>query len=122
MRAVAVVVEKGRLLVIRRVRDGNEYWVLPGGSIEPGESPEQACVRELREETGLHGIVLQRIGVTDDAEYFHVQAGGVPHLGGPEVERQSAGNVYEPMWSSPERMLSALVPEGARDAVRHVLG
>ena len=44
----------GRLLLIRRGHDPHRgLWSLPGGRIEAGESPEQAVVREVREETGL---------------------------------------------------------------------
>jgi 8-oxo-dGTP diphosphatase len=44
----------GRLLLIQRGHDPHRgRWSLPGGRIEPGESPEQAVVREVREETGL---------------------------------------------------------------------
>ena len=32
---------------------GGEYWSLPAGAIEPGETPEEAVVREVWEETGL---------------------------------------------------------------------
>jgi 8-oxo-dGTP diphosphatase len=44
----------GRLLLIRRRNEpGAGLWSLPGGRIEPGESDEQAVVREVAEETGL---------------------------------------------------------------------
>jgi 8-oxo-dGTP diphosphatase len=44
----------GRLLLIRRGQEPSRgLWSLPGGRIEPGETPEQAVVREVHEETGL---------------------------------------------------------------------
>lgn len=43
-------------------------------------------------------------------------------LGGPELQRQSADNVYEPLWASIHELLSGkLVPEAARDALRLAL-
>ncbi|WP_159618873.1 NUDIX domain-containing protein [Arthrobacter zhaoguopingii] len=36
---------------------------IPAGSIEPGESPEEAAVRELFEETGRHGQVVRGVGI-----------------------------------------------------------
>jgi ADP-ribose pyrophosphatase YjhB (NUDIX family) len=51
------------LLVIQR---GHEpavgRWTLPGGRIEPGESAEQAVVREVLEETGLVVSVIREVG------------------------------------------------------------
>ena len=46
----------GRVVLVReRYKEWeNEQWSLPSGAVEPGESPEEAAVRELREETGLH--------------------------------------------------------------------
>ncbi len=49
-----VVVNKGKVLLLRRTTNPlNGYWGLPGGGINLGETPKQAAVRELKEETGL---------------------------------------------------------------------
>jgi 8-oxo-dGTP diphosphatase len=46
--------ESGRLLMILRGHDpGRGLWSIPGGRIEPGETAEEAVVREVWEETGL---------------------------------------------------------------------
>jgi len=46
--------ERGRLLLIKRGHEpGAGLWSLPGGRVEPGESDEEALVREMLEETGL---------------------------------------------------------------------
>src|ERR1022692_827706 len=51
----AVVTDsRGRLLLIKRGHEpGAGLWSLPGGRIEPGETDQQAVVREIAEETGL---------------------------------------------------------------------
>lgn len=43
-----VVVRDGRVLLLKNERD---EWELPGGRIEPGETPEQCVAREITEET-----------------------------------------------------------------------
>ena len=55
-RAAAVIVRDGRVLMVHersRRSGGGEWWTLPGGGLEPGETPEQAVRREVFEETGL---------------------------------------------------------------------
>lgn len=43
--------QRQRLLLLKRADNG--LWCVPGGSMEPGESLTEACVREVLEETGL---------------------------------------------------------------------
>lgn len=50
----------GRVLLTERKagKDAAGFWELPGGQIEPGESPAQAAARELLEEVGVHALEL----------------------------------------------------------------
>jgi len=50
-----------KILLTRRADNG--AWCLPGGGMEAGESAEEACVREVWEETGLTVTVTRLIGV-----------------------------------------------------------
>lgn len=60
----AVAIRDGRLLLIKRGRGvAVGSWSLPGGRVGFGELLEEACVRELREETGLHGRVTGLCGI-----------------------------------------------------------
>ena len=61
--AGAVVLDQGRLLVIRRGQEpGRGLWSVPGGRCLPGEEPAAACTREALEETGLLVNVVRRLG------------------------------------------------------------
>ncbi|MFF0293185.1 NUDIX hydrolase [Kitasatospora sp. NPDC004614] len=61
--AAAIVVHEGRVLMVRRrVSEGQLSWQFPAGEIEPGESPEQAAVRETAEETGLGVSAIKLLG------------------------------------------------------------
>lgn len=52
--------DKTRVLVIQR--NDVPVWVLPGGGIDLGESPEEAVIREVWEETGLRVNVCRKVG------------------------------------------------------------
>lgn len=57
------VLHQGRLLAARRSAPPElaGRWELPGGKMEPGETPQEALVRELREELGVEAEPLERI-------------------------------------------------------------
>jgi A/G-specific adenine glycosylase len=70
--AVGVVRKDGHILITRRKESGllGGLWEFPGGKVEPGESPEEACRREIAEEVNLSVDVIGFIARVDHA-YSH---------------------------------------------------
>lgn len=52
-------------VIARRNRGGRLEWCLPKGHLEGDETPEQAAVREIEEETGIRGRVLRPLAIID---------------------------------------------------------
>jgi 8-oxo-dGTP pyrophosphatase MutT (NUDIX family) len=52
-------------VIARRNRGGRLEWCLPKGHVESGETPPQAAVREILEETGIEGQVIRLLGSID---------------------------------------------------------
>lgn len=90
-RSVAIVVRDGKILMERVFYFGREFYTVPGGGIEPGETPEQAVLRELKEETGLEGKIVKPL-VT-----IHKDHGSAEYSFEVEVsEEQEAITGYDP--------------------------
>lgn len=64
--AAAVIVSEGKILAAKRKNErlGGGFWEFPGGKLESGETPKQACQREVAEELGDQCEVLERIDVS----------------------------------------------------------
>ncbi len=108
IRIVAAVIldRTGRLLLVRK-RD-TVTFMQPGGKFEPGETSEQALIRELREELGFEMVV-------DDFEYvgrFEADAANEPghrvdcdvHFTVVETEGSVAAEIEELVWIDPLAM------------------
>ncbi len=90
---VAIAVKDGRFLLIKRgIPPKKGFWGCPSGFVESGETPEEACLRELREEAGVTGAVerLVRVVRREDLElygdmlvvsYLVIVTGGEPTAG-----------------------------------------
>jgi ADP-ribose pyrophosphatase YjhB (NUDIX family) len=65
VRATAVLVEDGRILLVQQHVNDARGWSLPGGALETGESLGACVVREVREETGLDTAVDRLLYVCD---------------------------------------------------------
>jgi 8-oxo-dGTP pyrophosphatase MutT (NUDIX family) len=58
--------DEGRLLLVRHVEG---RWQMPGGAVDPGEHPAEACARECREEASVEVEPLRVLGAFGGPEY-----------------------------------------------------
>jgi ADP-ribose pyrophosphatase YjhB (NUDIX family) len=65
----SVVVRDGQVLLVREATDG--LWTLPGGWADPGESPSENAIREVREEAGLLVRATRLLAVYDREQRGH---------------------------------------------------
>ncbi|MGF2615850.1 NUDIX domain-containing protein [Rossellomorea vietnamensis] len=112
--AAICVNDKREVLVVRGM--GTDLWSVPSGGIEPGESPEECCIREVKEETGCVVEILRRLrvkqtviqGIAVTTYYFNVErSGGKLEVNDPDQ------NIEEACWKSIDDLsrLPQLYPE-----------
>jgi 8-oxo-dGTP diphosphatase len=91
VRVAGVIIRDNRILLIAHKKNGDEYWLPPGGGIDYGESAEEALVREMKEELSLDVMVKDLVFSCDSIEptgnrhilnlFFACESEGQPVLG-----------------------------------------
>lgn len=62
-RSAAIILRDGKILMEKVFYFGREFYVLPGGGVEPGETPEETVLRELKEECGVDGEIIRPLSI-----------------------------------------------------------
>jgi len=120
----AILKRDGRILIGQRQPEQSHplQWEFPGGKVEPGETPEAALERELREELGIEHAVGAVI-----ARYPHTYPGRNPieliffrvHA----FDGEPRNLIFHEMrWEAPDRLQELDFVEGDRDFLRTLAG
>jgi 8-oxo-dGTP pyrophosphatase MutT (NUDIX family) len=115
IRAGVVLIEDGKVALIERHRAGKHYFVFPGGGVDADETPEQAAIREMEEETGLRVTVQRKLaeihfGLSEQVYYLVDRLDGEFGTGtGVEFTDSNPDDptegIYIPIWMSLEELL-----------------
>ncbi|MEI7704833.1 MAG: lipoyl(octanoyl) transferase LipB [Deltaproteobacteria bacterium] len=131
LRTISVTATRadGRVLLLRRSEERGGFWQQVTGRIEPSEKPEEAAVRELREETGASGPVRPLGYVHGFAlgSGLAARAGGGLRTGQETAYSAVLPDDFEPRlseehrewgWFTPEEALELVPWAGLRQAIR----
>jgi len=105
-RHAGIVIKGTRILLVRRIKEGYEYYVFPGGHRREGEKGEDVVIREINEETSIVAsdpkLIFEFKDYNNDKfDFYYVckwVSGKKPRLNGEEKIRNCKDNYYEPMW------------------------
>lgn len=102
-RCSGIVIKEGKILLMRQVYKGEEFYSLPGGGWELEETLEKGCAREIKEEFDIEVRVGRLIYIVDSVSRMNFvfeceYLGGEIKLGGPEGERMNKEDQYYGEW------------------------
>ena len=101
---MALVVREDTILLLQTFRRNQTVWELPGGGIERGETPEEAALRELKEECGIVGVIARPLNT------IHCKDGSVEYVFLVDVPPEQAASVGK----DPE------IPDGEKQSIQNV--
>lgn len=104
-RACIVIIKNGRLALIKRIKNNEIYYVIPGGQKEIGETLQQAAKREAKEELGVDvkiGKQILKLEYNGQQYYFTatIVGGSFGSGEGEEFSRSEKDGSYEAVWVS----------------------
>ena len=119
--AAAVIVKGDRVLLVRRrMKEGVLSWQFPAGAVEPGETAEEAAVRETAEEVGIvvtpAQVLGERIHPATGRKMIYVTCSPVSG----DAEVVDTDEIAELAWSAHEQ-LGEYVPYGLYEPVQDYL-
>lgn len=70
-RAQCIIHRNSNVLMVKQKysHDGHEFWFMPGGAVEEGETPAEAAIRELKEECCVEGTIVRETSVMFYSEH-----------------------------------------------------
>jgi ADP-ribose pyrophosphatase YjhB (NUDIX family) len=114
------------LLIGRHDKRGRTLWSLPKGHIETDETPEEAAIREVREETGIEAVIVRHLGTIDfwfmaDGKRIHktVHHYLMDEVGG--VLTAQTAEVDEVEWFDVDRVVTVLAYSDERKLIRNTM-
>ncbi|HOX61012.1 MAG TPA: NUDIX domain-containing protein [Candidatus Magasanikbacteria bacterium] len=123
-RAAGVITHDGKILLMKRKKLDREYFVIPGGTVDVGETLTETLKREILEETNLEITLTKQKPIhtfhrgRDEYYFFITEFTGEAELGGPEKNFSNPNNSYELVWINLHDIPKInLLPTHAREIV-----